>query len=171
MKKDNAEKAPEVFEGHQIAAEDITLPNGEKVTVRVLDCRRERKPKVPKAKWGTPEFADELEYFEAPEELRARVYKVLGQPVADVIDFLQTADTKGQALAFWVNAAKANPGMLTLATKVALMNAQMLLDVIGTDILAALEELIALNLKDAWSKKAAKKPAKKPAKSPAAKEA
>ena len=53
--------------------------------------------------------------------------------------------------------------MLTPVTKVALLNAQMLLDVIGTDTLAALKELIALNLKDAWSKKTAKKPAKSPA--------
>lgn len=163
MKKDNAKKAPKVIEGRQIAAKDITLPNGEKVTVQVVDCRQEREPKVPKAKWGTPEFADELEYFEAPEKLRARVYKVLSRPVTDVIDFLLTAGAKGQALAFWSNAAKAKPGMLTPVTKVALLNAQMLLDVIGTDTLVALKELIALNLKDAWSKKAAKKPAKSPA--------
>ena len=124
MKKDNAKKAPKAAEGRQVAAEDITLPDGRKVRVRVVDCRQAGGPGAPEAKRGTPEFAAELEYLEALEELRA---------------------------------------------KVALLNAQMLLDVIGMDALAALKELVVPSFGAARGEKPARKPARKPAKSPAAK--
>lgn len=169
MKKETTDG--KVVKGKLIAEKDITLPDGQSVKVKLVDCTEPKTPKVPKAAWGTAEFADELDYFEAPKALQARVRKVLDKSVTDLIDTVETMGSCGAcAIQFWHHALHTG-GLDRFArpvAKLAIMNAKAAVDMLGINLLVMVCELVKVNLKAEWTKKGTKKKAKK-AEKPAAK--
>lgn len=165
MKKETTDG--KVVKGKLIAEKEIALPNGQNVKVKLVDCIEPRAPQVPKAAWGTAEFADELDYFEAPKALQARVRKVLDKSVTDLIDTVETVGSRGaRAIQFWNNAlctgglAKVTKPM----AKLAIMNAKTAVDMLEINLLVMVRGLIKTNLKAEWAEKDAKKAAKPAAK-------
>ena len=169
MKKETTDG--KVVKGKLIAEKEIALPNGQNVKVKLVDCTGPKAPKVPKAAWGTAEFADELDYFEAPKALQARVRKVLDKSVTDLIDTVETVGSCGAcAIQFWHHALRTG-GLDRFArpvAKLAIMNAKAAVDMLGINLLVMVRELVKVNLKAEWTKKDTKKKAKK-AEKPAAK--
>jgi len=156
-----------VVKGKLIAEKEVTLPNGQNVKVKLVDCTEPKTPKVPKAAWGTAEFADEFSYFEAPKALQARVRKVLDKSVTDLIDTVETVGSCGAcAIQFWHHTLRAG-GLDRLArpvAKLAIMNAKAAVDTLGVNLLVMVRELVSVNLKAEWTKKDTKKDTKKKAK-------
>ena len=162
MKKETADG--KVVKGRLIAEKEIALPDGQNVKVKLVDCTEPRTPKAPKAAWGTAEFADELDYFGAPKALQARVRKVLDKSVTDLIDTVETVGSCGdRAIRFWHHALRAG-GLDRLAkpvAKLAIVNAKTAVDMLGINLLVMVRELVKVNLKAEWARKAAKKDTKK----------
>lgn len=162
MKKENTEG--KVVKGRLIAEKEIALPDGQNVKVKLVDCTEPRTPKTPKAAWGTAEFADELDYFEAPKALQARVRKVLDKSVTDLIDTVETIGPRGaRAIQFWNSAL--HIGVLNRLTRpvarLAIVNAKAAVDMLGVNLLVMVRELVKVNLKAEWTKKDTKKDVKK----------
>lgn len=162
MKKETTDG--KVVKGKLIAEKEIALPNGQNVKVKLVDCTEPKAPKVPKAAWGTVEFADELDYFEAPKALQARVRKVLDKSVTDLIDTVETVGSCGAcAIQFWHHALHTGvlDGLTKPVAKLAIMNAKAAVDMLGVNLLVMVRELVKVSLKAEWTKKDAKKKAKK----------
>ena len=163
MKKETAKKN-KVVEGKLIAEKDITLPDGQSVKVKLVDCTEPKTPKVPKAAWGTAEFADEFNYFEAPKALQARVRKVLDKSVTDLIDTVETMGSCGAcAVEFWNRMVHLGEldRLVKPVARLAIVNAKAAIDTLGINLLVAVRELVSVNLKAEWTKKDTKKKAKK----------
>lgn len=169
MKKETTDG--KVVKGKLIAEKEIALPNGQNVKVKLVDCTGPKTPKVPKAVWGTAEFADELDYFEAPKALQARVRKVLDKSVTDLIDTVETVGSRGAcAVEFWNRMVRLGEldRLIKPVAKLAIVNANAAIDTLGINLLVMVRELVSVNLKAKWTKKDTKKKAKK-AEKPAAK--
>lgn len=170
MKKENAEGR--AVKGRLIAEKEIALPDGQNVKVKLVDCTEPRTPKTPKAAWGTAEFADELDYFEAPKALQARVRKVLDKSITDLIDTVETMGSRGAgAIQFWHRMLHtgALSGLTRPVTRLAIVNAKTAMDTLGTNLLVMVRELVKVNLKAEWTKKDVKKGTKKDVKKSATK--
>ena len=165
MKKETTDG--KVVKGKLIAEKEIALPNGESVSVKLVDCREPKAPKVPKAAWGTMEFADEFNYFEAPKALQARVRKVLDKSVTDLIDTVEITGSCGAcAIEFWNRMMHLGEldRLVKPVAKLAIMNAKAAVDTLGVNLLVMVRELVSVNLKAEWTKKDTKKDTKKKAK-------
>lgn len=165
MKKETTDG--KVVKGKLIAEKEIALPNGQNVKVKLVDCTEPKAPKVPKAAWGTAEFADEFNYFEAPKALRARVRKVLDKSVTDLIDTVETVGSCGAcAVEFWDRVVHLGEldRLVKPVTRLAIVNAKAAIDTLGINLLVMVRELVSVNLKAEWTKKDAKKDTKKKAK-------